>query len=664
MNNNFISIFINNCLSSKIKIKKNNNYLKYIYLNKKITIYLFLFLLSYFLYYLSLEKCLEGEDACGVKMKWMIKKLIELIISCIILSILLYLVIINNISRFNLIHIIFFFILIYNYSNGYTFNNHGYFNFIGYFYLLIFLLILFFLLKEIFYFFAKYFYSFIIIISLLFLTLFFFSLLINPINCDGWAKGLNMTYIYNDNNKYGCQIMLPKKCPYKVFKYFQDITKIKGIKCSNQKKNAKENILKLSKSPYLTKETNKIVFPLTNKNPICFLDSLDSEVLYNYFLSNLIDADNITNIKKRESEIEIDFSKNPFGEMNIKVNFNKTLSKKRKKKEKNTIPYSNNIMIIFFDSVSRANSIRQLKKTLNFIEKFISYKGGYNKKYPSENYHSFQFFKYHSFMEHTRGNYPLLIYGSKRTNKIIVRITKYLKENGYITSYAGDTCKRDNTRTLHNLTINEVDDHQMLLCDPNKENFNQNTIKCLYGKTHTEYLFEYTDQFWRKYKENRKFSLIVTNDAHEGTLEVLKYYDNIIYKYLNSLYNDNLFKESSIFLLSDHGVGMPSIYFLFDFYKYEEQLPMLYLIINDRKNTTYKEQYLNIYENQQTFITAYDIYNTISHLIYGNKYLFIKKKSEKYDTPKSPNGNSLFMKINKKNRTSKNYINMAQYVCE
>ena len=63
-------------------------------------------------------------------------------------------------------------------------------------------------------------------------------------------------------------------------------------------------------------------------------------------------------------------------------------------------------MIIYLDSVSRANAIRQLKKTMNFFEKFISYKGGFHERYPTENFHTFQFFKYHSFKEHTRGNYP------------------------------------------------------------------------------------------------------------------------------------------------------------------------------------------------------------------------------------------------------------------
>jgi hypothetical protein len=74
-------------------------------------------------------------------------------------------------------------------------------------------------------------------------------------------------------------------------------------------------------------------------------------------------------------------------------------------------------------------------------------------------------------------------------------------------------------------------------------------------------------------------------------MEVLKYYDDIINNYLLYLFNDNLLKDSSIFLLSDHGVGIQSIYYMFDFYIYESNLPMLYVIINDRKNVSYKDQY-------------------------------------------------------------------------
>ena len=66
-------------------------------------------------------------------------------------------------------------------------------------------------------------------------------------------------------------------------------------------------------------------------------------------------------------------------------------------------------------------------------------------------------------------------------------------------------------------------------------------------------------------------------------MESLKYLDDLIINHLNSLYVDNLLKDSSIFLLSDHEDGMPLIYYLTDFYQYEVHLPLLFLLINDRK---------------------------------------------------------------------------------
>jgi hypothetical protein len=286
--------------------------------------------------------------------------------------------------------------LFYKYSNGYSFDNHGFFNFSAYFVLLILILIVSFLLRGLIFCFKKYFFYFIVIITSILIALIYFSFF-NIINCDDWAKGLNNTYIDNDNYRYGCQIKIPKYCPFKILKYIQDFTRIKGIKCSEKKKDAKKLLLKLSKSVNIQEKTNRIAFPLTNKHPSCFLDDLNRQIIYNYSLNNLIDADNKTQTNKISSEIFIDFSKNPYGEMKINVNYNESLSKSRKLLEKKSDPFSNNIMIIFLDSVSRANSMRQLKKTMSFIEKYISYKGGYNKKFPESNYHSFQFFKYHSF---------------------------------------------------------------------------------------------------------------------------------------------------------------------------------------------------------------------------------------------------------------------------
>ena len=607
-----------------------------------------LYIISYYIYYLSLERCLDGEEICGNNMKWIYTKVVELVIASELISVLFALMIFNVSTKFHLVHLIVVFVLFYYYSHDFYFFNHGMYN------IIVFILIYLFNLKN------KLIINKIILIIILFII---YNFEIPDFTCDDWEKGLNNTSIDNDKDKYGCIIVTPKYCQYKLFSPYQDYTKILDLNCSLKNSNYRKKILEKSDSPYITKETKRFGYPLTNKGLMALLDGLDDKVLKKYVADNLFDLDN--NYKNfTESEITVDFSKDPLGELIIDLKYNESLSKERKKLEYLNNPYSNNILILFLDSVGRAASLRQLNKTLSFFEKFISYEGGFNQNFPEQKFHSFQFFKYQSFKGRTSGNFPRIYYGNLREAKNITSITKYFKENGFITNYVCDICKKDNARTLHNMTFSELYDHQMLLCDTNSPRYSKPIRKCFYGKDNIAFLLEYSEQFWRKYQNNRKFSNIIINTAHEGTMEVLKYVDEIIYNHLYSLYKDNLLKDSSIFLLSDHGVGVESIYYAFKFFALEAELPMLYIIINDRKNVTYKEQYFNIHKNQQTFITAYDIYNTINHLLYGDKYKYIQNLTDENPTPKSPLGISLFEYINTKARKSKDYEYMKHNICK
>ena len=631
----------------QFKIKKNK------YRFKSLFIFIFFFT-SYYLFFLSLEGCFEGEDFCCMKWKWMKIKIVEELLSCFIMIILFELMILNKLDKLHLIHIVVVFTSFYIYSHGIEFDDHGHFNIKYYFVILGAILIILIFSKFLLSIKKKgiiILYICIIIISLYLLK----NLTYNYIDCKEWIKGLNKTFLDNNKEKYGCQIKIPKWCPFKLGKYLFDGNKI----CKNIQSDPRSYLIENSKSPYINKNTFHVGYPLVNKNENLF-PSRNFTSLKKYFLNNLIDMNNETILKSlndQKPEISVDFSKNKFGNMNINVNFNKTLSDERKKLEKFTNPYSKNIMVLYFDSVSRAYSIRQLRKTLKFFEKFMPYKGNYHPKYSSENFHSFQFFKYHSLHWYTVGNYPVLYYGNFR-NKNNKLITLTLKKNGFITGYSADNCFIDFTNSFHDFSFDDIYDHQFLMCDPNKK-LASSKLNCLYEKIHLEYMFEYIEQFWRKYKENRKFITLLTNFAHEGSLEMLKYMDNITYNYFNNLFNDNLLKETSIFLLSDHGVGVPSIYYLNDFFKYELVLPLFYLLINDRKGVDYEKQYKYLKTNQQTFITGFDIYNTIVNIIYGDSY----EKKNANNSVISRYGKSLFKEINQTQRSPKIYNPMEKYAC-
>lgn len=642
-----------NYIKKKLLIKIKNN------LNQIIILLLIFF--NYYLYYLSLEKCLDGFDICGEKSKWIVKKLSQAIISYLILTILLELIILNKISKYHIFHIIIIYSFFYYYSHGLDFHDHGYFNFLGGITIISLLLLAFlpfigiiFLIKK------NKIYISIYIAFLIIIFIIYIYIANSYMNCNDWEIGLNNTYIDNNKKIHGCAIQIPKFCPYKLGKYVFDFTRWKGLKCSKNKENTKEKLIQFTEKPYININTKRIGFPLVNKDPELLLNAIEhNNTIKKYIKNNLVDMDNIQLVEKiykeNKPELIVDYTKNPYGEIIIDLKFNKTLSEERKKLENNvSIPYAKNIILLYIDSVSRAYSMRQLKKTLKFIEQFMPYKGKSNQNFKSDNFHSFQFLKYHSFKGYTFKNYPKIFYGNEAGSNII-RITKYFKENGYVTSYSNEMCLRELTVTKHNMKYEEIGDHELILCDPNRKHANLLVKKCLYNKLTISYLYEYGNQFWRKYKNNHRFLIIASNDGHEGTLEVLKYLDNILFTFLNGLFNDNLLKDTTIFLLSDHGTAMPSPYYMTNFFQREKYLPMLYIICNDRKNISYNKQYQFIYKNQQILITGYDIYNTLGNLLYGDEYEYIKNKTNLQDTPKSKYGISLFNEIKTKIRKPKKY---------
>ena len=581
------------------------------------------------------------------------------------MTLMIQLMIFHIVPKKHLIHILIVFFFFFRYSHGLNFDDHGYFNFFYYFLLLSLLSTI---LLPFDYILKLKKASNIIKIILIYLLIIIYSNIFlsnTQQNCNDWGKGLNNTFIENDSSKYGCQIQFPKICIYKILEYFQDYSKLLRKNCKNYKNGEflREKILKHSFSPYINDKTTRIGYPLFNKDSESFLDIPGT--LKKYFLNHLVDMDNKALLGKyfkgKLPEVEINFTNINDPKLVINLHYNKSLSEERKLLEKKCEPFSNNILILYLDSLSRVNALRQLKKTTKFFERFMQYKGAFHDKYPNENFHSFQFFKYYSFLGFTTVNFPFLFYGKRRINKNKILITKFFKENGFITCGANDWCGIDNIRTYHNFSKEDIYDHIFPICDPNNEHYNLNTIRCLYGKHSIEYLLEYSIQFWRKYKNNRKYSIIMSNCAHEGTLTVVKHIDEIIANFLNNLFKNNLLKDTTIFLLSDHGVGLPSIYFSFDFYKIEMNLPVLLIIINDRVNITYKEQYKHIYENQQIFITPFDIYNLLGNLLYGNKYGFIENNTIYNNTFKSPYGISLLEKINPKERYPMKYKYLGKF---
>ena len=518
----------------------------------------------------------------------------------------------------------------------------------------------------------KYLKLFLIFSLITILSFAFFIQHIEKFYCKNWDRGLNGTYINNNKSLYSCSIIIPKnKCLIDIMAPFLDISKLSGKNCENREEKEKYLLKEISNFKNKT-EIKKIGYPISigDKDEIKGRPAPYSDTLLSFMKKNLINIEefeknNINNIKK--PEVFVDFSENKYGKLNITINYNDTLSKKRLNVSKNY--YSNNIIFIFLDNLSRAHFYRQLKKTAKFLKQFFSYKGfSTNSK---EIYHGFEFLKYHQFDGATLSNaIPMFsgVYYNKKNR--MISIVKDLKKLGYITCNAQDVCHKELMGIQKSKQYSYIEfDHEYASpnCDPNIYSFGygffggENGIlrKCLYGKENIEYTFEYSKKFWKAYKTNKKFLRIVNTYAHEYSGEKMKYTDEATFNFLNDLFSENQLKNTTIFLAGDHGFALMGVYKLLNpnDWKIEKSLPILIILIPDKKNVSYEMQYTEIHKNQQTLITPFDIYYTIRHIIYGNNYknnLSKKRHNE---------GESLFKYINSKKRNCKKYKQMHDCKC-
>ena len=439
----------------------------------------------------------------------------------------------------------------------------------------------------------------------------------------------------------------------------------------------KKNFLNdLNKLKYLEKSTkNHFGYPLTNNedfNPndfgsIVIPGNLKFEDIINerVILMDLYDKYKDIYYKSiKRPEIEVILEKNE-GKILIKIEKNETLVKEREKLiNKNDLIFKN-ILIMFFDTLSRAHFHRKFPKTINFFNQFSKYETNYTKK----NITIFEFFKYHSLWTYTDPNLKAAYYGSKSDDKG-KHFVNYFKNNGYIVGRVNTFCEKEcvNNKKYEHGTW----DHEGLSLGCIKA-FYDNILtgklssmikKCLFGKDLSQYSFDYLEEFWTTYNEQNKMFLFQSLDGHEPTGELIGYLDETLFNFLNKFYIKDYFKDTAIIIFSDHGQHLNGPFYLLDSQDFyiEKSLPVLFLLLPNNEKLYNENLYEIIRSNQQTFVTSFDIYNTLVHFAFGNNYLLYNKNSVS-------NGRSLLTEINYKERYCESpiynsLINLDFYYCK
>ena len=649
---------------SQIDFEKNNK------LNLRIKYFSFLiYILSFIVYKESLFSCknLSLNDCVN---QYNIKKVFLCFFKCVISGLILstnisfiFLKLLSVLHVF-ILFIFIFLLLIIDFGNDIY--HHGLLNFIillistfiGFFFLTI--------IQIVIYLFASKNYRkgiillipVIIVLSLLGLG---YSLIIS---CNYWSKGLKDTHIDNDKNKYSCKIVPPKRCYVNALKNFFDFSKMQEYSCDTQGKSSFGEILdnyNLYFDTEFNEETTVLNYPLTNNGNYSGDEFTEPYNLAKKIISN-IKGDVIKDKENSEVFLVKDGNK---GKIEMNINQNESLIKERKNLENDSLKIKN-IIFIYFDSLSRVQLHRQLKSFSNLLSAIFD--DSYAK------YESFQFLKYHVFDNfNSNKNIHSIFYGTSNINnneEKNLNILTHLKQNGYITAQSSNICSKY-LSSFYPKSLNEEFDYEnmAMFCDPNYfitnkrtsniKGINSSFRRCIHGKDTFEYVINYGKLFWDIYSQSNKFLRLGFFDGNEKTGEVVKYLDHNLTNFILNILDNGKFYRTALFLVSSKG-GLE--YGIFDKIKqneffFERNLGSWFIILNKKRigNQTIE----NLKNNMQTFVTPYDIYDSMLSIIY-NCYEMSCFEKIKY---KSNNGNSVFNYINAFERNCEKYKEINKENC-
>ena len=636
--------------------------------NKKFVI-IFLYLLGPFFYLLSLKEIKTSKMKCfskyGLECYFLLGKLI--FISAILTVFFIYLITFKNYSKIHLLILLFVYLIFFFFDHNKGIVKHGFFNFLAFLFMITILFLVFCYANLLMRFFrnAKYSLLIIYLMPIILLYILFNIYKLNHFSCEDWPKGFNNTFIDNKSKDYPCKIYSTKShsCYLKEIGPFVDFSATYRPTCLDSKliELQYQAVLNdFSKLKYSNEsKMNHFAFPLTNNkkyNPDKFGTILSSKGKKNFYKTinkDILLMDLYLKNKTKyypdidKPEIEI-ILKNKSGIIINKINKNITLIKERKqilKKNKQNLFYRN-VLIFFFDTLSRAHFHRKFIKTSKFLNSFFKYESNFDRK----NMTIFEYFKYHSLDSYSDPNLKALYYGTDY-NKMKISFANYFRKNGFIIGRGNTFCEKECVfnNNKHKKFLHSHWDHENISLSCLKAIYHGLFLsklyslikKCLFGKQLFQYILDYLESFWLTYRNQNKMFLFQSLDGHEPTGQVIGYIDDIFYNFLTKFYSNGLFKDTVILIFSDHGQHLNGPLYLtesFDFL-YELVLPTLFIIIpNDSK--LYKNNlYEKMRDNQQTLITAFDIHDTLIHLAFGNEKKMFKKFKSNY-------GNSLFNNLN------------------
>ncbi|ORX56509.1 DUF229-domain-containing protein [Piromyces finnis] len=276
-----------------------------------------------------------------------------------------------------------------------------------------------------------------------------------------------------------------------------------------------------------------------------------------------------------------------------------------------------NVLLMYFDAVSRRQFFRNLPKTVKKLESLNN----------SGIMHLNQFFRYGVIGFNTNRNSLGLFAGVQlERGKKGVPIWEDYRNHGYVAGAADDHCEDWDTNYNNRTEISL--DHELIapFCLPEYHERTGNPHgnfkgaysirrRCITGQYVHNYVLNYTRQFIDTYDStNPWFFRSSFIEGHEGTAEVLSLMDDDLVNFFDG-FTEEVLNHTAIFIMSDHGLHMGLSYLFSDQGRTEHKLPHLTTLIPEQFLNKYPELRTNLDNNEQKLISAFDIYATLRDVL-------------------------------------------------
>ncbi|XP_017081490.2 uncharacterized protein LOC108114855 [Drosophila eugracilis] len=138
---------------------------------------------------------------------------------------------------------------------------------------------------------------------------------------------------------------------------------------------------------------------------------------------------------------------------------------------------------------------------------------------------------------------------------------------------------------------------------------------CVGRHLNFSYIWDFGKQFINRFLGRAPiFGFLWSNSFTHDYFEGATALDSLFFKYLKSFEESNLFGQSIVILMSDHGYRFSSLRMAASGY-YEERMPMMFIYLPPWFRSKYPHLAKNLQTNRNRLSSNYDVHMTLQHLL-------------------------------------------------